>query len=55
MRDYKTTRFTKRIAITEEDYQWLLVNKGKKSAAGFLETVIADYKKPNLFKKGKTK
>lgn len=53
MRDYNTTRFIKRIALTEEDYDWIRKNKGKKSAAGFLEAVLEEYRKPNLFKKRK--
>jgi hypothetical protein len=44
MRDWNTTRFTKRIAITDEDLEWIKKNKGKKSAAGFLEEVIRVYK-----------
>ena len=44
MRDWETTRFTKRIALTEEDLEWIKKNKGKKSAAGFLEEIIKHYK-----------
>jgi hypothetical protein len=44
MRDWETTRFTKRIALTEEDLEWIKTNKGKKSAAGFLEQIINEYK-----------
>jgi predicted CopG family antitoxin len=46
------SRFKKAIRITLEDYEWILQNKGKKSAAGFLQQILAEYKKPNLFKKG---
>lgn len=44
MKDFKTTRFVKRIAITDDDHVWILQNKGKKSATGFLEEVIKEYK-----------
>lgn len=47
MRDWNTTRFTKRIALTEEDYEWINLNKGKKSAAGFLEQIIKASKDEN--------
>lgn len=55
MRDFNTTRFTKRIAITEDDLQYIASIKGKKSAAGKLEEIIADHKKPSLFKTVKAK
>lgn len=51
MRNSSTTKFKKRIAITDEHYYWILENKKKKSAAGFLEQIINEFKKPNLFKK----
>ncbi len=53
MYDSETTRFTKAIKITPEDLEWIKKNKKKKSAAGFLEYVIAEFRKPNLFKKKK--
>lgn len=53
MRDYKTTRFTKRIGITDDDLIWIVHTKGKKSAAGRLEEVIAEIKKPSLFNRKK--
>lgn len=40
MRDYTTSRFTKTIGITEEDYKFIDKTKGKKSKAGRLEEVI---------------
>lgn len=43
MRDSKTTRFKKTARLTEEHYQWLMKNKHKKSAAGFLEFIINAY------------
>lgn len=43
-RDSTTTRFTKGIAITKEDLEWIRSLKGKKSAAGFLEQIINDYR-----------
>lgn len=51
-RDSKTTRFKKIIALSEEHYDWIKEHKGKKSAAGFLEMIIEEYRKPNLFKNG---
>jgi predicted CopG family antitoxin len=44
MRDWETTRFTKSIKITEEDYECVKENKGKKSAAGFLKPIIKQYR-----------
>ena len=44
MRDHKESRFTKVIGITEEDYEFVVINKGKKSRAGFLEYVIKCFK-----------
>lgn len=43
-RDSTTTRFTNGIRLTKEDYEWIMENKGKKSAAGFLEQIINDYR-----------
>lgn len=53
MRDYKTSVFKKTIGITEQDYLWIKEQKGKKSAAGFLKTILEEYRKPNLFKRRK--
>lgn len=53
MRDFNTTRFTKRVAITEEDLAYINSVKGKKSAAGKLEEIIAEHKRPDLFKSTK--
>lgn len=44
MKDWNTTRFKKRIALTDEDYLWINKHKDKKSAAGFLELIIKEYK-----------
>lgn len=44
MRDFKASRFKKGIGITEEDLEWIKKYKGKKSAAGFLEEIIRQYK-----------
>jgi len=41
---YEDNRYDKRIRITNEDLEWIKKNKGKKSAAGFLEEVIKQYK-----------
>lgn len=42
-RDYKTSQYKKTIGITENQLDWLKKHKGKKSAAGFLETIIKAY------------
>lgn len=44
MRDFKTSEFVKVIGLTEEDYDWIKMAKGKKSAAGFLKEIIKEYK-----------
>ena len=51
--DFKDSRFQARIRITQDDLDWIKENKGQKSAAGFLESVLEEYRKPNLFKKRK--
>lgn len=44
--EYGSTRiYTKAIAISEENLNWIKKNKGKKSAAGFLDNLINHYKK----------
>lgn len=48
MRDWETTRFTKSIKLTEEDLEWIRENKGKKSAAGFLEFIINKYREGEM-------
>jgi hypothetical protein len=47
-RDSETTRFTKGIRLTEEDYEWIRKNKKKKSAAGFLEEIIKQVRSKSL-------
>jgi predicted CopG family antitoxin len=47
MRDSKTTRFTKVVRVTEEDYAYLVRTKGRKSIAGRLEEIIKQHKKDN--------
>lgn len=39
-RDSTTTRFTKGIRLTEEDWLYIFQTKGKKSLAGRLEEII---------------
>lgn len=53
MRDkqWKDSRFIKAIKLTKIHHKWIMENKGKKSAAGYLESLIEEFKKPNLFKK----
>jgi hypothetical protein len=53
MQNWKTTRYIKGIKITEEDYLWIQENKKKKSAAGFLEQIIALIKNSKQFRKMK--
>jgi hypothetical protein len=43
-RDYKTSVYKKTIGIREEDLEWIKVNKGKKSSAGFLQSIISEFK-----------
>ncbi len=43
-RDFKTSVYKKTVGITEQDLEWVKQNKGKKSAAGFLELIIKEYK-----------
>jgi hypothetical protein len=43
--NWKTSEYTKVIAIKAEQLEWIKLNKGKKSAAGFLDTIINQYKK----------
>lgn len=47
MRDFKTTRFTKKVRITVECDKYLMRVKGKKSKAGKLEEIIKDYDRQN--------
>ncbi len=46
---FADTRFTKLTRLTEKDWQWIKDNKGKKSAAGFLEQIIKEARKAKLF------
>ncbi len=43
-KDYKRI-YTKSISITQENLNWIKQNKGKKSAAGYLDKIINEYKK----------
>jgi hypothetical protein len=43
-KEWNESRFNKRIRVTEDDLEWIKKNKGKKSAAGFLEEIIKQYK-----------
>lgn len=44
MHRYEDSKFTKLIRLTDEDLEWIKKNKGKKSAAGFLEQIIKQAK-----------
>ncbi|MDD2656853.1 MAG: hypothetical protein PHQ18_04815 [Patescibacteria group bacterium] len=39
-RNWETTRFKKTVAITKEDYEYLVSTKIKKTIAGRLESII---------------
>jgi len=45
MHNWKTSKYTKTIGIKPEKLDWIKKNKGKKSAAGFLDIIINNYKK----------
>jgi len=47
IRDYKFSRFTKTIGLTEDDYNYINKNRGKKSRAGMLESILLFYKEKN--------
>ncbi len=40
MRDFKKSRFIKVVGVTEEDYDYIVKTKKKKSIAGRLEEII---------------
>lgn len=44
MKDYKTTRFKRRIRITEENLEYIRRVKGKYTLAGMLDKIINDYR-----------
>jgi hypothetical protein len=44
MHRYEDSNYKRQIRITEEDLEWIKEHKGKKSAAGFLEEIIKQYK-----------
>ena len=50
MRNSKTTRFTKAIAISEKDLAYIDSIKKKKSKAGMLEEIINQWKQSQLKK-----
>lgn len=50
---FEGNEYSARIRIKPIDLEWLKTNKQNKSAAAFLSDVIAEYKKPNLFKRRK--
>lgn len=49
------TEFTERIRISPAMLKWVKQNKGDKTAAAFLDEVIKEFIKPNLFNKKKGK
>lgn len=49
-----TSQYSKPVKVTIKDHKWLMEefkNRSFKSLAAFLEQIIEDYRKPNLFKK----
>ncbi len=44
----RENRYTKAISISPDNLKWIKENKGKKSAAGFLNFIIDEYKKNDL-------
>lgn len=53
MVNYDDNKYKSRIRITPKDLDWIKKNKEKKSAAAFLEEIIEEFRKPNLFKRKK--
>ena len=50
------TEFTERIRISPIKLDWIKKNKGQvKTAAAFLDQILDDFIKPNLFKNGQSK
>ena len=45
MKDYATTRFTRRIRITPENLEHIRRVKGKYTLAGMLDKIINEYKR----------
>lgn len=45
IRDFKNSEFVKTIGITLEDYDFINLNRHKKSRAGMLKEIINYYKK----------
>lgn len=44
-RDWKTSKYVKVVAMSPEDYFYILQTKGRKTLAGKLEQIIAAYRK----------
>jgi hypothetical protein len=43
-RNWKATRFKKTVAMSKEDYDYLVITKSKKTIAGRLEYIIKYYR-----------
>jgi len=43
-RNWETTRFKKTVAVSQEDYNYLVSTKSKKTIAGRLELIIKFYR-----------
>jgi len=47
MKDYKTTRFKRRIRIAEDSLEYIRRVKGKYTSAGMLDKIINEYRNAN--------
>lgn len=50
---FEENEYTQRIRIKPSRLDWIKEYKGQKSAAAFLDEILDDYIKPNLFNKKK--
>lgn len=52
--NFEDNEYTARARIKPDKWEWIKANKGtRKSAAEFLDHIIDEYMKPNLFKQKK--
>jgi hypothetical protein len=48
---FEQNEYTEKIRIKPKRLKWIKDHKGKKTAAAFLDEILDEYIKPNLFKK----
>jgi hypothetical protein len=53
MKFFEKNDYTDKIRIKPEKLDWLRKNKGTKTQAAFLDEILENYIKPDLFKKSK--